>query len=158
MGIPPEVLLDEGRREPIKSRDHCRVGGEKVARARDRQRRFEGLRVRLHEAAGALQHGKSSMPFIQVTDFWFNAQCGEQPPAANSKQHFLLEAQLWSAAIQFTGDPAMRGKVRRVIAVQQVKFHSTDLDLPRAQPNRVTGQGDLQPQPLAVWLAHGRDR
>src|ERR1035441_8674163 len=52
----------------------------------------------------------------------------------------------------------MSRKVSRVIAVQQVKLHPADLDLPRAQPDRVTRQGDLQSQPLAVRLAQRRDR
>ena len=98
------------------------------------------------------------MPFIQVTDFRLDAECGEQPPAANPKQHFLQEAQLRSAAIQLAGNPAVSGEVRRVIAVQQVKLHPTNLNLPGAQPNRVARQGDLQPQPLSVRLAQRRDR
>ena len=52
----------------------------------------------------------------------------------------------------------MRRKVRRVIAVQQVKFYPTHLHFPRAQPDGVTGQNDLQSQPLAVRLAQRRDR
>ena len=52
----------------------------------------------------------------------------------------------------------MRGKVRRVVAVEQVELHPADLDLPGAQPDRVAGQRDLQPQPLAVRLAQRRDR
>jgi len=67
------------------------------------------------------------MTFIQVTDIRLDAECGEQPPAANPKQHFLQKAQLRSAAIQLAGNPAMSRKISRVIAVQQVKFHPTDL-------------------------------
>ena len=51
----------------------------------------------------------------------------------------------------------MRRKVRRVIAVEQVKLHPTHLHLPRAQPDRVTRQGNLQPQPFAVRLAQRRN-
>ena len=98
------------------------------------------------------------MPFIQMTDFRLDAQCVEQPPAADPEQQFLQEAQLRAAAIQFARNPSMSREVRRVIAVQQVKLHSTDLDLPGAQPERVTRQRDLQPQPLAVRLSHRRDR
>ncbi|MBS1136999.1 MAG: hypothetical protein H6R11_953 [Proteobacteria bacterium] len=52
----------------------------------------------------------------------------------------------------------MRGVIRCVIAVQEVKLHATDLNLPGAQPDRVPRQGDLQPQPFAVRLAQRRDR
>ena len=44
----------------------------------------------------------------------------------------MLEAQLRPAAIQFAGNSSMSGEVRRVIAVQQIKLHSADLDLPGA--------------------------
>jgi hypothetical protein len=110
-GITAEVLLDEGRSEPIKAGGHCRVGGEEVPRSRDGQRDIEGLRGLLHETAGALQHGKGRMTFVQMTDFRLDAECGEQPPAANPQNQFLLKAQLGPAAIQLAGDPSMRGKV-----------------------------------------------
>ena len=144
--------------ETVKAGGHRRVGGEKVPRSRDGQRDVEGLCGLLHETAGAFQHRKSRMPFIQMTDFRLDAKRTKQSPAADSEQQFLLEAQLRSAAIQLAGNPAMRGEVRRVVAVQQVKLYSADLNLPGAQPDRVTGQGDLQPQPLAVRLAQRRDR
>ena len=138
LGVPTEVLLDESRSEAVKACSHRRVGGEKVARSRDGQRDFEGLCGLLHETPGAFQHGKSRMPFIQVTDFRLDAQRTKQSPSADPEKQFLLEAQLRPAAIQFAGNPSMSGKVRRVIAVQQVKLHSADLDLPGAQPDRVT--------------------
>ena len=158
LGIAAEVLLDEGRSETVEAGGHRRVGGEEVARPRDGQRDFEGLPGLFHEAAGALQHGEGRMPFIQVADFRLDAERAEQPPAADPEEQFLLEAQLRPAAVQLAGDPSMGGEVRRVIAVQQVELHPADLDLPGAQPDRVTGQGDLQPQPLAVRLAQRRDR
>ncbi len=98
-GITAEVLLDERRSETVKPGGHCRVGGKKIPRPRGGQRRFKRLRILLHETAGALQHGKGRMTFIQVTDFRFDAERGEQPPAANPQQHFLYESQLRSAAI-----------------------------------------------------------
>ena len=86
LGITAEVLLDESRSETIKAGGHCRVGGEEVACSRGGQCDFEGLRVLLHETAGAFQHGKGRMPFIQMTDFRLDAECGEQPPAANPEK------------------------------------------------------------------------
>ena len=125
--------------ETVKSGGHCRVGGEEVSRSSDRQCDFEGLRGLLHETAGAFQHGKGRMPFIQMTDFRMDAKRTKQPPSADPEEQLLLEAQLRPAAIKLAGDPSMCGKVRRVIAVQQVELDSTDLDLPGAQPDRVTG-------------------
>src|ERR1019366_10574326 len=90
--------------------------------------------------------------------FRLEAECAEQPPSADPEHQFLLQAQVRAAPIQLAGNPAMCGKVRGVIAVQQVKLHSADLDLPGTQPDRVSRQRDLQPQPLPVWLAQRRDR
>src|SRR5208283_1950676 len=130
--ITVEVLLDERRSETVKPGGHCRVGGKEIPRSRGGQRHFKRLRVLLHETAGTLQNGKGRMTFIQVTDVRLEAECGEQSPTSNPKQQLLLEAQLRSTAIQLTGNPAMSREVRRVIALQQVKFHPTDLDLPGA--------------------------
>ena len=124
--------------ETIKAGGHCRVGGEEVSRSRDGQRDFEGLPGFFHETSGTLQHGEGRMSFIQVTDFRLDAQRAEQPPAANPEKQFLLEAQLRPAPVQLAGDPSMSGDVRRVIAIQQVELDSTGLDLPGAQPDRVT--------------------
>ena len=157
-GVTTEVLLDEGRSKTVKAGGHRRVGGEEIARSRDRQRDFEGLPGLLHEVAGAFQDGERRVPFIQVTDLRLDPERAEQPPSADPEEQFLLEAQLRPAAIELAGNPAMSGKVRRVIAVQQVKLHPADLDLPGAQPDRVSGQRDLQPQPLPVRLAQRRDR
>ena len=74
LGIPTEVLLDEGRSETVKAGGHCRVGGEEIPRSRDGQRDFEGLPGLFHETPGALQHGKGRMPFIQMTDFRLDAE------------------------------------------------------------------------------------
>ena len=98
------------------------------------------------------------MPFIQVTDFRLDAERREQSPSTDPQQQFLLQAQLRPTAVQLAGDAAMGGVIRRVIAVQQVEFHATDPDLPGAQPDRVTGQRNLQPQPLAICMAQRRDR
>ena len=114
------------------------MSGEEVARSSDGQRDFEGLRGLLHEAAGTFQHGKGRMPFIQMTDFRLEAKRTKQSPSADPKDQFLLQTQLRPAAIQLAGNPSMSGEVRRVIAVQEVKLHSADLDLPGAQPDRVT--------------------
>ena len=157
-GIPAQVLLDEGRSKTVETGGHRRMGGEEITRSRRGQCHFEGLPGLFHEVAGALQHGERRVPFIQVTDLRLEPQRAEQPPSADPEQHFLLEAQFRPAPIEFAGNPPMRREVRRVIAVQQVKLHPADLDLPGAQPDRVPRQRDLQPQPLAVRLAQRRDR
>src|SRR3984893_12355447 len=157
-GITAEVLLDEGRSETVKAGGHCRVGGEEIPRSSDGQRDVEGLPGLLHETAGTFQHGKGRMPFIQMTDLRPDAERIEQSPAADPEKQFLLEAQLRPATIELASNRSVCGEVRGVIAVQQEKLHSADLDLPSTQPDRVPRQGDLQPQPLAVRLAQRRNR
>ena len=140
LGIPTEVLLDEGRSETVKTGGHRRVGGKEVARSRDGQCDFEGLPGLFHEGSSPFQHGEGGMPFIQVADFGLDAERIEQAPSADPEDQFLLEAQLRPASVKLAGNPSMSREVRRVIAVQQVQLHSADLDLPGTQPDRVTGQ------------------
>src|SRR5665647_3965513 len=98
------------------------------------------------------------MSLIQVADFRLDAERREQAPSAYPEQHFLFEAQLRASSVKLAGNAPMRGIIRCVVAVQQVQLDATDLNLPGAQPDRVTGQGDLQPQPLPIRFAQRRDR
>ena len=151
--IPAEVLLDQRRRETIEAGSHRRVRGEQIARTGDGQRDLEVVPGFLHETARTFQHRERRMPFVQVADFRLDAERREQPPSANPEQHFLFQAQLRPAAVKLAGNAAMHRVIRCIIAVQQVQLHATDLNLPGAQPDRVTRQRDLQPQPLAVRFA-----
>ena len=144
-GISAEVLLDQRGSKTVKTRGHRRVGGEEIARSCDRQRHFEGLPCLFHEIAGTLQDGERRVPFVQVTNLRLNPERAEQSPSADPEQQFLLQAQFRPAPVELAGNSSMSGKVRRVIAVQQVKLHPADLDLPGAQPDRVSRQRDLQP-------------
>ena len=157
-GVVAEILLDECRRKTIEAGLHRRMGGKEIARSRDRQCNFKGLPGLIDEIARTLQDGKCRMSLIQMADLRMDAERAQQPPSAYSEEQLLLEAQLRPAAIQLAGDTAMRRVVGRVVAVEQVESHSADLDLPGAQPDRVSRQRDLQPQPFAVRLAHRRDR
>ena len=89
LGIAAQVLLDERGGEAVEPRSHGRVGGEDVACSRDGQCDFEGLPGLLHEAAGAFQHRKGRMPFIQVADLRLDAKRGKQSPSADPKEHLL---------------------------------------------------------------------
>ena len=93
--------------ETVKAGGHCRVGSEKVSRSSDGQSDFEGLSCLLHETAGAFQHGKGRMAFIQMTDFRLDAKRSKEPPSADPEEQFLLETQLRSAAIEFAGNSSM---------------------------------------------------
>ena len=156
--ISPEILLDEGRSKTVETGGHRRVRGEQIARPRHRQCDFEGLPCFFHEASRAFQHGERRVPFVQMTDLRLHPQRAQHPPSADPQKQFLLEAQFRPAPVEFAGDPPMRGIVRGVVAVQQVQLHTAHLDLPCAQPDRVSRQRDLQPQPLPVRLAQRRDR
>ena len=114
---------------------------------------LKGCARLFHEVAGAFENGECRMPFIQVTHLRFDPERAEQPPSADPEQDFLLEAQFGAAAIEFAGDPPMCGKIRRIITIEEVKLHSADLNLPGAQPDRISRQRDFQPQPLPVRVA-----
>ena len=158
LGVPTKVLLDESRSEAVKARSHRSVRGEKVARSRDGQRDFKRLPGLIHESPGSFQNGERRMPFIQVADFRLDAERMKQSPSADSQHQFLLESQFRPAPIKLAGNASVSRKVRQVVGVQEVKLHSANLDLPGAQPDRVTGQRDFQPQPFSVRLTQRRDR
>ena len=152
-----KVLRDQGGFEAVEAGGHRSMGGEEIPGTGGRQRGFEGLPCLFHEGASALQNGERRMPFVEVADLGLDSQRAQQAPSADAEQQFLLEAQLRAAAIEFAGDSAMSGVVRRIVAVEQVELHLSDLYLPGAQPDRISRQGDLQPQPLAIRLAQRRD-
>ena len=157
LGITTEVFFDESRSETIEAGGHSRMGGEEVARARDRQRDFEGLPRLFHEAPRAFQHGEGRMSFIQMADLRLDAERGKQSPSADPKHHLLLEAQLRPAPVKLAGNGSVNREVRQVIAVEKVKLHSAHLNLPDAKPDGVTWQVKFQPQPLPVRVAQRRD-
>jgi len=80
----------------------------------------------------------------------------EQAPPADAEYELLIKTQFRPApysSLVMLGEPGGS----QVIAVEQVKLYSANLGLPGAQPDRITGQVELQPQPLPVRLAQRRD-
>src|SRR6476660_1077804 len=51
----------------------------------------------------------------------------------------------------------MEWRIGRVICIQQVERCSPDLCLPRAYPNAITGEGELNANPFTVFVAHRND-
>src|SRR5947207_15719569 len=93
------------------------------------------------------------MPFIEMTDFRLDADCGEQPPSADPKDQLLHETQFRRASVKLAGNPSVRRVVRRIVAVPQVKLRSAHLDLPGAQPDRMARQLAQSAHPFPVPLA-----
>ena len=142
---PDRYCSDQRGGKTVETGGHRGVRGEEIARAGNRESGIERLPGRFHEVAGAFEHGEGRVPFVQVTDLGLQAERAEQPPAADPEEQLLLKAQFRSASVEFAGDPAMGGEVRRIVAIQQIQLHPAHLDLPGAQPNRVSRQRDLQP-------------
>ena len=157
-GIAGQILLDQRGGETVKAGGDRGVRGKQIARTGHRQCGFEVQSAFLHKVPCAFQHGKRRMAFIQVAHLRFDAERHQQLPAADAQQYFLLQAQLRPAAVELAGDTAVCGIIRRVIAVQQIELHPTDLHLPRAQPYRIAGHVNLQAHPFAVGMAQRRDR
>ena len=145
LSIAPEKLFDECRIKTIKTGSNRCVRSKEVTCPCHGQGNFKGLPACFHETSGSFQNGKGGMSFIEMAHLRLNTQSHEQSPASNAQEQFLLETQFGTAAIQLTGDPSVRRKVGRVIAIQQVQLDATDLDLPGAEPDRVARQSDLQP-------------
>src|SRR5208283_2366947 len=94
-----------------------RVCREYVSRARAVQRGRKTLTCADHEAANSFQRGEGRMSLVKVADPAIDFELFQQPPSPDSKRDLLLQAQLRTAAIKLTGDPAIGRCVERVVAI-----------------------------------------
>ena len=83
-GEKGQVLRNQFWRETIEARGYGRVGGEDITGAGCCERYCERLSCLSHETARPFKHGKSRMPFVEMTDFRTIAQFSQQPPAADA--------------------------------------------------------------------------
>ena len=90
------------------------------------------------------------MPFVQMADLGADTERAQQSPPADPEYEFLHQAQLRPTAVELTGDALVKGRVRRIVAIQEVELHPSHLHLPGAQPQGIARQLNLQPHPLAV--------
>jgi hypothetical protein len=130
-----KVLLNESRIETIKASRHGGMRREEISDPSGGQRDLEGLIVLLHEITSPFQDRKCGVPFIQMANFGLDAESPQQAPPSNAKQQFLFETQFGASTIKLTGNSAMSGIVRGIIAIQKIKPPSANLNLPGAQPN-----------------------
>lgn len=158
LGVSAEVPVDEGRREAVEARGYRGVRGEEVAGTRDGQGHVEALAAVLYECPGALEHREGRVPLVEVAHLGVQAECPEQPPAADPQHELLPEAQLRTAAVQLAGDGADGRRVRRVIAVEQVEPEPPHLHLPGAEPDPVARQREREAEPLTARVSHRADR
>ncbi len=155
--IPLHVLFHELGREPVKSRFDGRVGGEEIARARNAEAHRERLFLFLHPGARAFQNREGGMAFVEMADLRVDAELAQQTPARDSQNLLLLQARFGTAAIEFAGDAAVLGEVHGIVRIEEVEFRAAYLSLPGANAQGITGEVELDPQPLSVGFAHGRD-
>ncbi len=147
--IPFQILLDQGRRETVKAGGDRRVSGVKrFSRAGGGQSRpSKGCPVSRMKVEARLQNGERGVSFVEMTDFRPDAERTEQPPAAYPQQHFLFEAKLRAAAVEFTGNSTGEpGNSRhhyyradKASLVPPIKLHSSHLNLPGAKPDGIAG-------------------
>src|ERR1035437_2395209 len=98
------------------------------------------------------------MAFIQVAYFGLQTEGSQQTPSANTKNDLLLQPHLRIAAVQLTGDSAMRCRIRKIVGVEEVELQSSNGYFPAAKPDLRPGQLNLEPQPLTIWSPQGPDR
>ena len=139
--------------ETVEAGCHRRVGGEEIAGARDgraprrRAGRFLAMKLRARSSTA-----NAAWPSFRWQTSGCDAERPQQAPAADAEHHFLHEAQLRAAAVQFAGDAAIRGKVGGVVGIEQIQLRAADLHLPGADPDWITRQRISQPQPFAVRI------
>ena len=119
---------------------------------------IEWLLVVRHVGSRSLQHREGCVTFVQVADLRLQAYGSQESPASYSKDELLLQPQVRTAAVQLTGDGAMRRDIRGIVGVQEIQLHSADLHLPGANPEFGAGEIDGEAKPFTVGLAQGTDR
>ena len=157
LGVGAEVARHELRREAVEAGRDRGVRGEEVAGAGDLQRDVERLPGLVHEGGGPFQDREGGVPFVQVTDLGHLAERPEEQPAADAEEDLLAEPELHAAAVELAGDAADGRRVRRVVAVEEIERDAADQRLPGAQPHRLAGEPDLEPQDLAAGGPNRRD-
>src|SRR5215469_8151824 len=104
LGVLPEVLVHQIRRETIKSGFDRRVRGEEISTPSRRQGDVERLLVIGHPGARPLQDGEGRMTFVQMADLRSNPQGAQQSPTSQPQHHFLPQPQDRSASVELAGD------------------------------------------------------
>jgi hypothetical protein len=151
-------FFDDSRGKAVEARRDRGVRGEDVSGPGDRQCDFEWLPGILCEAAGTLQHREGRVPLVEMADLGLEPEHAQQPPAPDPQQELLLQSQLRSTPVQLAGDAADGGRVRRVVAVEEIEDDPTDPDLPGAKPDLVARQLDREAKQVAALGPHRGDR
>src|SRR5690606_31535598 len=88
-----------------------------------------------------------------MTNLRIDSDFLRQPPATDSQDHFLLEPEFFTAAIQFAGDASVGRIVGGVVAVQKQKPDFSYPGFPHPQPERISGKVNLESYPFASVLS-----
>ena len=119
-GVIAEMLPHQIRREAIETRGHGGMRGEEIPSPGHLERHLKRLPRRFHEIQGAFQCGEGGVAFIQMANFGIQSQRSQEPPAADAQHDLLGDAHLHPATIEFVGDAAHKGRVFRVVKIQQI--------------------------------------
>src|SRR6266446_1853655 len=92
-----------------------------------------------------------------MADVGVNTHHVQHPPPANAEHDLLFQAQLAVTTIELSGDAPVCRRVRRVVRIHQVQSRTSDLYLPYPNPHRGPWEGNGEPYPFAVTVAHGTD-
>ena len=106
----------------------------------------------LHEAPGALEHGKGRVPLVQMADLGLEAKRAQEAPPGDPEDELLPEAKLGAAAVELAGDAARRRRIGRIVAVEQVEREASDLHLPGPEPDLPPREIDGDADPLAAVI------
>ena len=133
--VRAKLGLHELGAEAVEARAHRRVRREHVSRARGRQGNLEGNPKGCHEIARSLERHERRMSFVEMADRRRQPERPEHAPSAQTKRHLLENADLGVAAVELRRDPAVSGKILRVVAVEQVERDPPEPGRPCAEPD-----------------------
>jgi hypothetical protein len=125
-----EMLVDEGRREPIVSCRHRRMGREDDL-CRDSSQRFPCIDTfDTHPLSNELERREGAMTFVQVQDAGRDAERAQHANATNAEQQFLADPDALVAAVQPRGKLAILRLIAFDVRIEQQQRVASDQHFP----------------------------
>ncbi len=126
----PEMLLDEIGAKAIMTGRYRGMRGEDNFARHARGSLLEAHPFFFHAAANCFEHGKSTVPLVEVQHARSNAHRAQRAHAANAEQKFLPDADAFITAVQARSQLAIFGHIPFYIRIEQQQIAAADADTP----------------------------
>jgi hypothetical protein len=94
------------------------------------------------QLASALDEHERGVALVEVPGRGLDAQCAQQPHAADAEDHLLVQAHLAATDVELVGDGAIGAVVLGDVGVHEQERHAPDLRQPDGGLDGATGELD----------------